>query len=93
MEVLHVFVHVVFLAHLGAQGVPHLVAAIVAQCLGLFVRCEHFVNVATFLAVNRKIIVRVFSLQRMPREKVCEISMKLTLTSACFRHQQAFATD
>ena len=54
MEMLHILVNVVFLAYLGAQSDPHLVAPVVAQpAVGVFIRREHFVHCSIFLTTDK----------------------------------------
>lgn len=52
--VLHLLVNVVFLADLGAQGVPQIVTPVRAQCLRMFVGGKHLMHCTSLLTVYKK---------------------------------------
>lgn len=55
--VLHLLVNVVFLADLGAQGVPQIVTPVRAQCFRMFVGGKHLVHCTSLLRLDSLVFV------------------------------------
>ena len=93
MEMLHILVNVVFLAYLGAQSDPHLVAPVVAQpTVGVFIRREHFVHCSIFLTTD-KTEKEILVISYFVNSSIKSCKVLLTAKFACSHHLLACATN